>query len=71
MEPDMAVKPLTAVGVSSVVITLLVCRLLPLKVREALSLTGLFLFFAAFVGALVYRYKYHYNHTYQKPRAPQ
>jgi len=71
MEPDMAVKPLTAVGVSSVVITLLVCRLLPLKVREALSLTGLFLFFAAFVGALVYRWKYPKNQTDQKPRAPQ
>ena len=67
----MAVKPLTAVGVSSVVITLFVCRLLPLKVREALSLTGLFLFFVAFVGALAYRWKHPKNQADQKPCTPE
>ena len=66
----MAVKPLTAAGMSAGVIALLACRLLPLKVQEALSLTGLFLFLAAFGGALVYRKKHPKNQADRKPRAP-
>jgi len=67
----MAVKPLTAAGVSAGVIALLACRLFPLKVQEGLSLAGLFLFFAAFGGALVYRWKHPKNQPDQKPRTSQ
>ena len=62
----MTVKPLTAIGTATVVVVLLAYRMLPAQAQEALSLTGLLLFFCVFVGALIYRKMHPKNDSAQK-----